>query len=325
MASLMASRTYWKDREPGPSLQAETLSSLLPLGTIDKMPIDDGARKHVLRSFLMQCRARLQPEDVGLLPLGRRRAPGLRREEVAKLAGITPAWYTQLETGCDIRVSPRTLNRVAVSLRLSDEEKIQLFSLAIGELSAFKPALRPQSLDVLEAFTSLRSLSRRLWSATTEEEALTIAREHCVRTLASDVMVTAVRTGLGKWNVQRTGDSAAVRQTVEISSHIVAHWPRALRDELHLLNVLKRPGDLLTRSEVAMSPELVSYFAGTKNVKWPNLQHVAMAAIHSRRGFVARLEPVLENSRVFSKIERAMLSSVADLTSLALADAPAAG
>jgi transcriptional regulator with XRE-family HTH domain len=273
----------------------------------------------------MQCRARLKPEDVGLVSAGRRRVPGLRREEVAVLAGITPAWYTQLETGCDIRVSARLLDRIAASLKLSDEEKVYLFSLSIDELSVLKPTLRPQSLDVLEAFTSLRVLSQRLWVATTEEEALTITREHCVRTFALDVMVTAVHTGLGKWNIQRTGDTAAVRQTFEISAHIIAKWPPALRDELHLLRILKRPGDLLTRSEAVMSPDLASHFArDTKNVKWPNFHHVMMAAIHSRSGFVARLEPVLEKSRLYSKMDRAIMSAIADLTSLALVDAPSA-
>jgi len=91
------------------------------------------ARKLALRSFVIEHRARLRPEDVGLPRYGRRRVEGLRREEVAMLAGVSVAWYTQFETGA-IRVSPRMLDRVAAVLRLNDEEKLYLFSLAIDEM-----------------------------------------------------------------------------------------------------------------------------------------------------------------------------------------------
>lgn len=91
------------------------------------------ARKLALRSFVIEHRARLRPEDVGLPLCGRRRVEGLRREEVAMLVGVSVAWYTQFETG-SIRVSPRMLDRVAAALRLKDEEKLYLFSLAIDEM-----------------------------------------------------------------------------------------------------------------------------------------------------------------------------------------------
>jgi Helix-turn-helix domain len=95
-----------------------------------------GARRGALRSLLMTCRARLRPEDVGLNSRGVRRVPGLRREEVADLCGISLAWYTLLETGRDVRVSSRLLDRLSRALRLSDDEKVRLFSLAIEELPA---------------------------------------------------------------------------------------------------------------------------------------------------------------------------------------------
>lgn len=96
--------------------------------------MDSRARRLALRNFLTECRSRLRPEDVGLVSIGRRRVPGLRREEVAELARVSSVWYTLLETARDIRVSPQMLDRLATSLRLSDEEKLYLFSLAIHEL-----------------------------------------------------------------------------------------------------------------------------------------------------------------------------------------------
>jgi transcriptional regulator with XRE-family HTH domain len=95
--------------------------------------VGNHARKLALRSFVIEHRARLRPEDVGLPRYGRRRVEGLRREEVAMLVGVSVAWYTQFETGA-IRVSPRMLDRVAAALRLNDEEKLYLFSLAIDEM-----------------------------------------------------------------------------------------------------------------------------------------------------------------------------------------------
>ncbi|HTV92384.1 MAG TPA: helix-turn-helix transcriptional regulator [Verrucomicrobiae bacterium] len=91
-------------------------------------------RREELRNFLKTCRARLRPEDVGLRSVGRRRVSGLRREEVAELSGVSLEWYTLLETAQDIRVSPQLLDRISGALRLNDQEKLQLFLLAIEEL-----------------------------------------------------------------------------------------------------------------------------------------------------------------------------------------------
>ncbi|QWU16969.1 Helix-turn-helix domain-containing protein [Paenibacillus sophorae] len=90
----------------------------------------DLARNKQLGDFLKIRRARLHPEKVGL-PLGRRRrTAGLRREEVALLAGVSVDWYTWLEQGRDIRVSSRVLEELARVLQLSPSERRHLFLLA---------------------------------------------------------------------------------------------------------------------------------------------------------------------------------------------------
>jgi transcriptional regulator with XRE-family HTH domain len=123
--------------------------------------VDTKTRREALRSFLKECRARLSPDDVGVASIGRRRVPGLRREEVAELAGISLAWYTQLETARDIRVSPRLVDRLATVLRLSDEDKVQLFSLAIDELPAFARAT-PVSIGAIgREYFELTRFARR--------------------------------------------------------------------------------------------------------------------------------------------------------------------
>ncbi len=87
-------------------------------------------REDELAEFLRSRRARLSPADVGLPPGLRRRTPGLRREEVAELAGIGTTWYTWLEQGRDIRVSADVLDNLARALRLTPDERAHLFRVA---------------------------------------------------------------------------------------------------------------------------------------------------------------------------------------------------
>jgi transcriptional regulator with XRE-family HTH domain len=83
-----------------------------------------------LGDFLKARRAQVTPEEVGLPPGGRRRTPGLRREELAQLAGVGVTWYTWLEQGRPINVSGQVLDAVAGTLRLTDPERAHLYRLA---------------------------------------------------------------------------------------------------------------------------------------------------------------------------------------------------
>ncbi|MFI6847491.1 helix-turn-helix transcriptional regulator [Kitasatospora sp. NBC_00085] len=93
----------------------------------------DGARRHELAAFLRSRRERIAPEQVGLPMTGRRRTPGLRREEVAQLAAVGVTWYTWLEQGRDIQVSAQVLDAVARALRLDPAERAHLFALAAAD------------------------------------------------------------------------------------------------------------------------------------------------------------------------------------------------
>ena len=83
-----------------------------------------------LSNFVTRHRRRLTPADVGLPTTGGRRTPGLRREEVAALAGVGLTWYTWFEQGRDIQVSESFLLKVAKALKLDDAECSHLFLLA---------------------------------------------------------------------------------------------------------------------------------------------------------------------------------------------------
>ncbi|WP_327184804.1 helix-turn-helix domain-containing protein [Streptomyces sp. NBC_01334] len=101
---------------------------------MDEHPEPPGApldRRAELSEFLRTRRARLKPEDVGLPDFGRhRRVPGLRREELAQLAGVSVAYYTRLEQGNGRNVSAEVLDSIARALRLSDAEHAHLTHLA---------------------------------------------------------------------------------------------------------------------------------------------------------------------------------------------------
>ena len=98
----------------------------------------------VLGDFLRSRRARLQPEDVGLQAYGaRRRVPGLRREELAQLAGVSVTHYTRLEQGQSTNASDAVLDAIARALRLNADETAHLRDLARPAAPARQAPLRP--------------------------------------------------------------------------------------------------------------------------------------------------------------------------------------
>ncbi|GAB4057259.1 helix-turn-helix transcriptional regulator [Uliginosibacterium sediminicola] len=88
------------------------------------------ARRKELGEFLQVLRQRSAPEAFGFPAGSRRRTSGLRREEVAQLAGISPTWYTWLEQGREVNVSADVLARLAQALQLTRTERAYLFEMA---------------------------------------------------------------------------------------------------------------------------------------------------------------------------------------------------
>jgi transcriptional regulator with XRE-family HTH domain len=131
-------------------------------------PIPDERRRE-LGGFIRAQRERLRPEALGLPAAGRRRTPGLRREEAAQLCGLSVTWYTWLEQGRDVSVSPPALARLAAALRLGPAERAYLFELAgrrdpdggAGEGDAVPPA----ALACLATIGSPAYLLDRAWNA----------------------------------------------------------------------------------------------------------------------------------------------------------------
>jgi transcriptional regulator with XRE-family HTH domain len=115
--------------------------------------------KKEIREFLTSRRGRITPEQAGLPTYGARRVPGLRREEVAVLAGVSVPYYTRLERGDMSGASESVLNALAGALQLDDAERAHLFDLAraAGPTKArprqTRQRIRPEVQWTLDAIT----------------------------------------------------------------------------------------------------------------------------------------------------------------------------
>ncbi|HEX4171319.1 MAG TPA: helix-turn-helix transcriptional regulator, partial [Acetobacteraceae bacterium] len=136
------------------------------------------AQRHELGDFVRAQRERLDPAAIGLAGHGRRRTPGLRREEIALLCGLSTTWYTWIEQGRDVSVSAMALARIAAALRLGRAERAYLFELAGkrdpdqggGEADHVPPAVLA-CVEAIQApaYVLDRSWTARCWNAAAEQ------------------------------------------------------------------------------------------------------------------------------------------------------------
>ncbi|TIT03878.1 helix-turn-helix transcriptional regulator [Mesorhizobium sp.] len=106
----------------------------------------EDSRRRELGAFLRSRRERLTPSDTGIPTGRRRRTPGLRREEVAMIAGVGTTWYTWLEQGREVRPSVEVLTALCEALRLDTAEKRHLFILA-GRQQPERRTVEPEKID----------------------------------------------------------------------------------------------------------------------------------------------------------------------------------
>jgi transcriptional regulator with XRE-family HTH domain len=113
-----------------------------------------------LGEFLQGRRARISPDDVGLVAYGeRRRVPGLRREEMALLAGVSAGYYTRLEQGVSLNASAEVLNAIAGALRLSPVERDHLHVLSAQAGRRSKPVPLPREQAAPDLKTLLDAMT----------------------------------------------------------------------------------------------------------------------------------------------------------------------
>jgi transcriptional regulator with XRE-family HTH domain len=143
-------------------------------------------QRRQLIDFLKSCRARLSPAAVGLPDTSRRRTPGLRREDVAAVAGVSVTWYTWLEQGRNIHVSADVLERVCAALRMSPDEREYLFALVQHRPAPIVLARTPEVslalLHMLKAVAVPALVMTSRWDVLAWNDLTRIFRDYSVMT-----------------------------------------------------------------------------------------------------------------------------------------------
>ncbi|MFC4908673.1 helix-turn-helix transcriptional regulator [Actinomadura gamaensis] len=212
-------------------------------------------RRAELGEFLRSRRARLRPEELGLPDYGgRRRVPGLRREELARLAGVSVDHYVRLEQGRTLHFSEEVLDAVARALRLNPDEREHLFRLARPWTGTDAPAA-PQTV---------RPGLRRLLDAASDVPAYIVGRDTDV--LAWNRLAATLITDFGALPPERRNLARLVCQDEGMRA-LYADWPGKIADIAAYLRLdaSRHPDDPRTAALVeelsATSPEFRAAWA----------------------------------------------------------------
>ena len=204
-----------------------------------------------MREFLASRRAKIRPEDAGLPAGGNRRVPGLRREELAALAGVSLSWYTRLERGDAVGASDAVLDAIARTLQLDDIERRHLVDLARASGGA-SPASRRRP-----AAGTVRSTLQLVLDQMTEMPA--IVQNDRSDILAMNALGRALYSGLiagseGGWNHSRylhldPGSQTFYPEWDQIADFSVAMLHVAAGRNPYDRELSNLIGELATRSE----------------------------------------------------------------------------
>jgi transcriptional regulator with XRE-family HTH domain len=177
-------------------------------------------RDNVLGEFLQARRARVRPDDVGLAAHGRRRVPGLRRDELAQLAGVSVQYLTRLEQGVDRNPSPQVVDALATALRLDPDATAHLRALAAPPSEPPEPGeARAEVQQLLDSWGSTPAYVRDRWFDVlmANKAAMLLApMYHPGRNLVRDVFLDpAARTLFPDWPDIAAQTVAALRATAD--------------------------------------------------------------------------------------------------------------
>jgi transcriptional regulator with XRE-family HTH domain len=233
------------------------------------------------RTFLQSRRAKITPEQAGLAPGGNCRVPGLRRVEVAMLAGVSVEYYTRMERGNLAGVSESVLDAVARALDLDETERGHLFDLARASGTTARrrkpvqPTVRPSVQRIIDALTGVPAFVRN-------NRFDFVATNPLGRALFSE----AYAGTLGPVNIMRFTflDPRATRFFVD--------WDREARNSVGALRVEtgRNPydrelsdlvGELATRSDAFRTlwadHNVHVYLSGTKRIRHPDVGELVLA------------------------------------------------
>ncbi|MFF2483030.1 helix-turn-helix transcriptional regulator [Paenibacillus sp. NPDC058071] len=272
------------------------------------------ARLQALSLFLKTQREKLAPEDVGLPAGGRRRTPGLRREEVAQLAGVSTTWYTWLEQGRDIRVSSSVLDCIATALRLSIDERKYLYALAMEggvpaePLKEARPEMTPslqrilQELQYCPTIVTDRHYDIVGWNAAAAHvfldfEQVPQAQRNMIRLLFTRKELKRLAVN---WEHFTSGFLAIFR--AYYGQYVEDDWYERFLDEMK--EASPEFDKLWKQSEVKSAPEVLIEFRHSKAGKM--LFHLTSLAVQGSGDLRCSIYTPAPDSSTEAKLERLM-------------------
>jgi transcriptional regulator with XRE-family HTH domain len=284
----------------------------------DPLQSSDDYRPCRFARVLRDARLAIPPQAASLgnvLRLPCRVGKAVSQEEVAEAVGISRVWYVRLESGRSVRTSAALLERLANTLMLNDTQRAELFPFAPAEISSRAMDLRYGA--VLETCGRIRRAAKRLWSASSVEEALTIAAEESATHFSDAGLVGFVhRVAPGRWDRPLVADGGIGRQNKLLVDDLEASLGPEQFDEVGLYPMLIEPGDIGTHESRADTSIDTAYEAASARY---NLQRSAL--IHARisgGGVIGGILVKHASERDYSEVERAVVATIASLTSLAL-------
>ena len=287
------------------------------------LPPTDEERRASLRNFLMRCRSRLTPREVGLPPTARRRVPGLRREEIAELVGVSSDWYRWFESGRPVRVSVDFVNRVADALRLERDERMELFALALPHVgAAIQPSLRRSSATLLESARFLRKAIRRICSASGKCELFNAMTETAAEHFKHAEMVGVFeRIETGRWDYPAVFENGRLERRVpELHFKMRQGLTPAEIDESMLHGELRAPGDVGEWRTLLRTPFVKDHVASASVAAGMDQADCLIARVASGDGAEAAIFVTSYKTgvKLFDEFDQTVLGVIADVGSLAM-------
>ncbi|HTJ26215.1 MAG TPA: helix-turn-helix transcriptional regulator [Candidatus Limnocylindria bacterium] len=261
------------------------------------IPAESASLGHVLR----------HPSRVG---------KAVSQEEIAEAVGVSRVWYAMLETGRASRPSVTLLERIANALMLDHEQRLRAFQLGVPEIAPRTFEQRHQA--ILEASARVRRSTKRLWTASSVEEAFAIAAEEATTHFGDAALVFYVhRVAPGRWDHPFVVDRGMGPQNEHLYEELAAAVGRERFDEVVLYPALSEPGDVGTRDAFAATSVGAAYedaVARHKLQRWALLH----ARIRSRSGVTGGITVKHASERDYSEMDRAVISAIASVASLAI-------
>jgi transcriptional regulator with XRE-family HTH domain len=277
-----------------------------------------------LADFLRERRCRIVPETVHLgwyHRTARRIGKSVSQEELAEAAGITRIWYAQLESRARTRPSTKLLDRLADVLMLDEAGRATLFRLGIPSLT--QAGLQAGQSAAIDTFDWTRRCAKRLWSATSEREALNIAAEevHSRFRTAGLVVACAPRDEDGRWSRM---DVLGRRQDVARGLACLAEFHSIVgtygMDDFRCFPSVVQPGETFAReplfdslAAMGVGEEARKVFVSHGLDTWSYLH----ARVRSRHDFIAGIALLAPKKYAFSEEDHAIMSTLTTLVSLA--------